>query len=134
MHGIVLCPVLYHLFYFCFSSILVVVLCMHSVLIGGTDQQMFLEMAHDMQMTDGSMVFVPYDTLLYSLPYQNLSQYILPNNSMLQHAYDAVLTITVESPEQNSFYQAYTEAQMNKELPKNIKPHQVRGQIEWVKK
>lgn len=101
---------------------------MHSVIIGGKDQQRLLEMAHDMHMTDGSMVFVPYDTLLYSLPYQNLSQYILSNNSKLQQAYDAVLTITVESSEQHSFYQAYTEAQMNGELPKNIKPHQVRGQ------
>lgn len=105
---------------------------MHSILIGGKDQQMLLEMAHDMRMTDGSMVFVPYDTLLYSLPYQNLSQYILPNNSKLQHAYDAVLTITVESPERQSFYQAYTEAQTGGEIPKNIKPHQVSGQWEWV--
>ncbi|XP_060780759.1 retinal guanylyl cyclase 2 isoform X3 [Neoarius graeffei] len=107
------------------ENLRLVVLCMHSVLIGGKDQQMLLEMAHDMRMTDGSIIFVPYDTLLYSLPYQNLSQYILPNNSKLQHAYDAVLTITVESPEQHSFYQAYMEAQMGGELPKNIKPHQV---------
>ncbi|KAI5104397.1 retinal guanylyl cyclase 2 isoform X1, partial [Silurus meridionalis] len=107
------------------QNLRLVVLCMHSVLIGGKDQQILLEMAHDMQMTDGSMVFVPYDTLLYSLPYQNLSQYILPNNSKLQHAYDAVLTITVESPERHSFYQAYIEAQTGGELPKNIKPHQV---------
>lgn len=116
-----------HLFYYSFSPTLVVVLCMHSVLIGGKDQQIFLEMAHDMRMTDGSMVFVPYDTLLYSLPYQNISQYILPNNSKLQHAYDAVLTITVDSPGQHSFYQAYTEAQTGGVLPKSIKPHQVRG-------
>ncbi|XP_017326963.1 retinal guanylyl cyclase 2 isoform X1 [Ictalurus punctatus] len=107
------------------ENLRLVVLCMHSILIGGKDQQMLLEMAHDMRMTDGSMVFVPYDTLLYSLPYQNLSQYILPNNSKLQHAYDAVLTITVESPERQSFYQAYTEAQTGGEIPKNIKPHQV---------
>ncbi|KAK3546171.1 hypothetical protein QTP70_025149 [Hemibagrus guttatus] len=110
------------------ENLRLVILCMHSVLIGGKDQQMLLEMAHDMRMTEGSMVFVPYDTLLYSLPYQNLSQYILPNNSKLLHAYDAVLTITVKSPERHSFYQAYTEAQTNGELPKNIKPHQVRGQ------
>lgn len=116
-------------FYFIsiFFLILVVILCMHSVLIGGKDQQLLLEMAHDMRMTEGSMVFVPYDTLLYSLPYQDLSQYILPNNSKLLHAYDAVLTITVESSEQHSFYQAYIEAQAIGEFPKNIKPHQVRG-------
>ncbi|XP_026792730.3 retinal guanylyl cyclase 2 isoform X2 [Pangasianodon hypophthalmus] len=107
------------------ENLRLVVLCMHSVLIGGKDQQMLLEMAYDMRMTDGSMVFVPYDTLLYSLPYQNLSQYFLPNNGKLQHAYDAVLTITVESPERHSFYQAYIEAQMGGEVPKNIKPHQV---------
>ncbi|KAM9500438.1 retinal guanylyl cyclase 2 [Clarias gariepinus] len=107
------------------KNLRLVILCMHSVLIGGKDQQMLLEMAHDMQMTDGSMVFVPYDTFLYSLPYQNLSQLILPNNSKLQRAYDAVLTITVDSPEQHSFYQAFAKAQMSGELPKNIKPNQV---------
>lgn len=125
---------MYCLFCLSFSPTLVVILCMHSVLIGGKDQQMLLEMAHDMQMTDGSMVFVPYDTFLYSLPYQNLSQLILPNNSKLQRAYDAVLTITVDSPEQHSFYQAFAKAQMSGELPKNIKPNQVRGQREWVEK
>ncbi|XP_062849360.1 retinal guanylyl cyclase 2 [Trichomycterus rosablanca] len=102
-----------------------VILCMHSVLIGGKDQQMLLEMAQDMRMTEGSVVFVPYDTLLYSLPYQHLAHYNLRNNSKLQRAYDAVLTISMESPEQHSFYKAYIEAQRSGELPENIKPHQV---------
>lgn len=105
---------------------------MHSVLIGGKDQQMLLEMAQDMRMTEGSVVFVPYDTLLYSLPYQHLAHYNLRNNTKLQRAYDAVLTITVESSDQNSFYKSYIQAQTNEELPENIKPHQVQCKAEGV--
>uniref|UniRef100_A0A3B4DIA7 Guanylate cyclase n=1 Tax=Pygocentrus nattereri TaxID=42514 RepID=A0A3B4DIA7_PYGNA len=102
-----------------------VILCMHSVLVGGTTQKLFLEMAHDMRMVDGSLVFVPYDTLLYSLPHHHLPQPILRNNSKLLQAYDAVLTITVESPEQHSFIHAFTEAQESGELPDSFQPHQV---------
>ncbi|XP_072542868.1 retinal guanylyl cyclase 2 [Salminus brasiliensis] len=102
-----------------------VILCMHSVLVGGKVQKLLLEMAHDMQMTYGSLVFVPYDTLLYSLPYHHQHQPALHNNSKLLQAYDAVLTITVESPEQRSFYHAFTEAQESGELPSNLQPQQV---------
>lgn len=103
-----------------------VILCMHSVLIGGKVQKLLLEMAHDMRMTYGSLVFVPYDTLLYSLPYHHLHQpVLLSNNSKLLKAYDAVLTITVESPGQSSFYHAFTEAQERGELPNNLQPHQI---------
>uniref|UniRef100_A0A8B9JKP5 Guanylate cyclase n=1 Tax=Astyanax mexicanus TaxID=7994 RepID=A0A8B9JKP5_ASTMX len=103
-----------------------VILCMHSVLIGGKVQKLLLEMAHDMQMTHGSLVFVPYDTLLYSLPYHHLHQPdLLHNNSKLLKAYDAVLTITVESPEQHSFYHAFTVAQKTGELPFSLQPQQV---------
>ncbi|KAJ8416772.1 hypothetical protein AAFF_G00326500 [Aldrovandia affinis] len=101
-----------------------VILCMHSVLIGGGTQKLLLETAHDMQMTEGSLVFVPYDTLQYSLPYRDVRHPALRNNSKLIRAYDAVLTITVES-EEMSFYQAYQEAMDRGELPRNIKPQQV---------
>ncbi|XP_066537153.1 retinal guanylyl cyclase 2 [Hoplias malabaricus] len=102
-----------------------VILCMHSVLVGGKSQKQLLEMAHDLQMTDGSLVFVPYDTLLYSLPYHQLPQSALHNNSKLLQAYNSVITITVQSPEYRSFYHAFTEAQASGELPSNLHPHQV---------
>ncbi|XP_036404361.1 retinal guanylyl cyclase 2 [Megalops cyprinoides] len=102
----------------------VVILCMHSVLIGGETQRLLLEKAHDMQMTEGSLVFVPYDTLLYSLPYHNVRHPALRNNSKLLRAYDAVLTVTMES-EEDTFYQAYQEAMDRGEIPTNFKPYQV---------
>uniref|UniRef100_A0A673ATZ2 Guanylate cyclase n=1 Tax=Sphaeramia orbicularis TaxID=375764 RepID=A0A673ATZ2_9TELE len=93
----------------------VVILCMHSALIGGEAQKLLLETAYDMQMIDGSLVFVPYDTLLYSLPYRNVTYPALKNNSKLLRAYDAVLTITIDSP-QVSFYEAFREAMDRREV------------------
>ncbi|MFT7802092.1 retinal guanylyl cyclase 2-like [Arapaima gigas] len=101
-----------------------IILCMHSALIGGTTQQLLLETAQDMQMTEGSLVFVPYDTLLYSLPYRNVSYPALAENKKLRQAYDAVLTVTMESKEK-SFLQAYQEAVDHGEVPRNIEPLQV---------
>ncbi|KAI3375632.1 hypothetical protein L3Q82_003946 [Scortum barcoo] len=65
-------------------EIRVVVLCMHSALIGGGVQKLLLETAYDMQMIDGSLVFVPYDALLYSLPHRNVTYPALKGNSKLQ--------------------------------------------------
>ncbi|XP_051572013.1 retinal guanylyl cyclase 2-like isoform X3 [Myxocyprinus asiaticus] len=104
---------------------IVVILCMHSVLIGGGAQKLLLETAHDMRMTDGSLVFVPYDTLFYSLPYHHMVQPALRHNSKLLRAYDAMLTITIESQEEHSFYQAFEKAQEQGELPMQLKPQQV---------
>lgn len=106
----------------CFA---VVILCMHSVLIGGTAQKLLLETAYDMRMTEGSLVFAPYDTLFYSLPYHNVVQPALRHNSKLLRAYDAMLTITIESPKEESFYHAFEKAQEQGELPRHIKPQQV---------
>uniref|UniRef100_A0A8C7V1K3 Guanylate cyclase n=1 Tax=Oncorhynchus mykiss TaxID=8022 RepID=A0A8C7V1K3_ONCMY len=75
----------------------VIIMCMHSALIGGEQQTAFLLKAHEMGLTKGRYVFVPYDTLLYSLPYANTSYFLLQNNTKLRQAYDAVLTITVSS-------------------------------------
>ncbi|XP_073668982.1 retinal guanylyl cyclase 2 [Paramisgurnus dabryanus] len=102
-----------------------VILCMHSVLIGGAAQKLLLETAYDMRMTDGSLVFIPYDTLFYSLPYHHIAQPALRHNSKLLRAYDAVLTITIESPKEESFYHAFEKAQEQGELPMNINPQQV---------
>uniref|UniRef100_A0AAY4C691 guanylate cyclase n=1 Tax=Denticeps clupeoides TaxID=299321 RepID=A0AAY4C691_9TELE len=103
----------------------VVILCMHSVLIGGQAQKRVLEMAQDMHLTDGSLAFVPYDTLLYSLPYRSGASPDLHNNSKLLRAYDAVLTITVQSEEGLAFNQAYQEAMVRGELHGVVKPQQV---------
>ncbi|KAL7374649.1 hypothetical protein ABVT39_004666 [Epinephelus coioides] len=105
-------------------EIRIVILCMHSALIGGGVQKQLLETAYDMQLIDGSLVFVPYDTLLYSLPYRNVTYPALKRNSKLLRAYDAVLTVTINSP-QMSFYEAYSEAMERGEVAKTLKPHQV---------
>lgn len=97
---------------------------MHSALIGGVTQKLLLETALDMHLTDGSVVFVPYDTLLYSLPYRQVTHPTLHRNSKLMVAYDAVLTITMDS-EENSFYKAYQDAVTSKDLPAGIQPHEV---------
>lgn len=97
---------------------------MHSALMGGKVQQLLLETAYDMQMIDGSLVFVPYDTLLYSLPYHNITYPTLKSNSKLLRAYDAVLTVTIDSPHA-SFYEAYREAMERGEVAKTLKPQQV---------
>ncbi|XP_041635723.1 retinal guanylyl cyclase 2 [Cheilinus undulatus] len=106
------------------KEIKVAILCMHSALIGGVVQKLLLETAYDMQMIDGSLVFVPYDTLLYSMPYHNVSYPALRGNSKLLRAYDAVLTITIDSP-QASFYDAYREAMERREVARTLKPQQV---------
>ncbi|XP_005998259.1 retinal guanylyl cyclase 2 [Latimeria chalumnae] len=109
-----------------FHNIRMIIMCMHSVLIGGQEQKRLLELAHDAEMTDGSYVFVPYDTLLYSLPYEKNTYRILGNNSKLREAYDAVLTITMES-EERSFYDAYQEAKdrgevLSTSIPEKVSP------------
>ncbi|XP_051534258.1 retinal guanylyl cyclase 2-like isoform X1 [Myxocyprinus asiaticus] len=101
-----------------------VILCMHSVLVGGITQRLVLETALDMHLAGGSVVFVPYDTLLYSLPYKNVNYPVLHSNSKLRRAYDAVLTISMDSSE-NSFYRAYQEAVKTTGLPDSVKPYQV---------
>ncbi|XP_053575462.1 retinal guanylyl cyclase 1 [Bombina bombina] len=101
----------------------VVVMCMPSVLIGGEDQRYLLEVAHDLRMADGSVVFIPYDTLQYSLPYDQ-PFHVLMNNTKLRRAYDAVLTITVTS-EHGNFYKSFQEAKANREVPHEIDPNEV---------
>ncbi|KAM3857529.1 LOW QUALITY PROTEIN: retinal guanylyl cyclase 2 [Diretmus argenteus] len=106
------------------SGIRLVILCMHSVLIGGGLQKQLLETAYDMQMIDGSLVFVPYDTLLYSLPYHNVTYPALKANNKLLRAYDAVLTVTIDSPKV-SFFEAYREAMERGEVARNLEPQKV---------
>lgn len=106
------------------SVVLVVILCMHSALIGGEVQKLLLETAYDMEMIDGSLLFVPYDALLYSLPHVNVTYPALRSNGKLLRAYDAVLTITISSP-QVSFYEAYQDAMDRREVARTLEPQQV---------
>uniref|UniRef100_A0A4W3HBU0 Receptor ligand binding region domain-containing protein n=1 Tax=Callorhinchus milii TaxID=7868 RepID=A0A4W3HBU0_CALMI len=97
------------------NSVRVIIMCMHSVLIGGEEQTLLLHKAQEMGLTDGRYVFVPYDTLLYSLPYRNTSHPVLRADSKLREAYNAVLTITVQS-EERSFQEAFEQAKDDGEL------------------
>lgn len=107
-----------------FSCVSVIIMCMHSALIGGDQQTSFLMKAYDMGLTNGQYVFIPYDTLLYSLPYTNTTYFPLQNNTKLRKAYDAVLTITVES-DLMSFNEAYNMAKRFGELMVPQEPEQV---------
>ncbi|CAG5875130.1 unnamed protein product [Menidia menidia] len=102
----------------------VIIMCMPSVLIGGQAQYQLLTTALAMRMIDRGYVFIPYDTLLYSLPYKDAFYYMLGNDTKLRKAYDGVLTITMESGERN-FYEAFREAQNSYEIRSSTPPEQV---------
>ncbi|XP_061485718.1 retinal guanylyl cyclase 2 [Rhineura floridana] len=106
------------------GNVKVIILCMHSALIGGEDQASLLTKAQEMGLADGRYVFVPYDTLFYSLPYQNHSYFILENDRAFQKAYDAVLTITLQSGEK-TFYEAFGAAKQRGEITLDLEPEQV---------
>lgn len=99
-------------------------MCMHSLLVGGEQQTLFLLKAQQMGLTSGQYVFVPYDTLHYSLPY-GAPYPALAHDSRLREAYDAVLTVTVAS-ESVSFSEAYAAAQAADEVTLTVPPEQVR--------
>ncbi|NXL06114.1 GUC2F cyclase, partial [Mesembrinibis cayennensis] len=87
----------------------VVVMCMHSVLLGGEEQRVLLEKAEEMGMTDGTYVFIPYDALTFPLPYRRVPYPVLANNTKLRLAYDAVFTVTIDSPDV-TFHEALRQA------------------------
>ncbi|XP_035522601.1 retinal guanylyl cyclase 1 [Morone saxatilis] len=102
----------------------VVIMCMPSVLIGGQSQYQLLTTALAMRMIDRGYVFIPYDTLLYALPYKDAHYYSLGNDTKLRKAYDGVLTITMDSGERN-FYEAFKDAQDSYEIRSTTPPEQV---------
>ncbi|XP_035291035.1 retinal guanylyl cyclase 2-like [Anguilla anguilla] len=106
------------------GDVKVIIMCMHSLLIGGEPQAAFLLKAQEAGLTSGRYVFVPYDSLLYSLPYANTSYSALRDNGRLRQAYDAVLTITVAS-ELMSFNEAYSMAKRAGEFSSAPDPQQV---------
>uniref|UniRef100_A0A8C6T159 Guanylate cyclase n=1 Tax=Neogobius melanostomus TaxID=47308 RepID=A0A8C6T159_9GOBI len=106
------------------GNIRVIIMCMHSVLIGGAQQASFLLTAQEKGLTSGKYVFIPYDTLHYSVPYNNITHFALRNNSRLRKAYDAVLTVTMAS-EPLSFYEALNAAKISQEVMLPVMPEQV---------
>uniref|UniRef100_A0A673ZS03 Guanylate cyclase n=1 Tax=Salmo trutta TaxID=8032 RepID=A0A673ZS03_SALTR len=100
-----------------------VIMCMHSALIGGVAQYQLLTSALNIRMIDRGYVFIPYDTLTYSLP-KGTNFNALTNDSLLRKAYDAVLTITMDSGE-NTFYQSFKDAQEKFEIRTSTPPDQV---------
>ncbi|XP_043539403.1 retinal guanylyl cyclase 2-like isoform X1 [Chiloscyllium plagiosum] len=106
------------------DGVRVVVMCMHSVLVGGKDQQLFLQQVDKMQMADGRYVFIPFDTIHYSLPYQNASYPVLAGNARLRRSYDAVLTITMDSKDKD-FHQVLGEVLEKNNIRMSLKPTQV---------
>ncbi|KAM8899285.1 retinal guanylyl cyclase 2-like isoform 1-T2 [Spinachia spinachia] len=96
------------------NKVKVVIMCMSSVLIGGEDQRELLLAALDMGMVSDGYVFIPYDALLYAMPYQDVAFPQLTNSTQLRHAYSSVLTVTMASDQ--SFYEAFRQAQINREI------------------
>ncbi|XP_019113242.1 retinal guanylyl cyclase 2 isoform X2 [Larimichthys crocea] len=96
------------------DKVKVVIMCMSSVLIGGEDQRELLLAALDMGMVSDGYVFIPYDALLYAMPYQDTVFPQLTNSTQLRHAYSSVLTVTMASDQ--SFYEAFRQAQINREI------------------
>lgn len=109
-----------------FVPLPVVVLCMHSALLGGLEQTALLAHAGAQGLADGRLVFLPYDTLLFALPYHNHSYPILGDRGPLQEAYDAVLTVSLESIPEN---EAFAAAGMGREVPAHLELQQVGDQI-----
>ncbi|KAF1574445.1 UNVERIFIED_CONTAM: Retinal guanylyl cyclase 2, partial [Eudyptes pachyrhynchus] len=106
------------------DGVRVVVMCMHSALLGGQEQRVLLEKAEAMGMADGTYAFVPYDALTFPLPYRRRPYPLLANNTRLRLAYDAVLTVTVDSPDR-TFQEALGRAKEAYEIPAHVDPAQV---------
>ncbi|XP_017296096.1 retinal guanylyl cyclase 2-like [Kryptolebias marmoratus] len=96
------------------DKVKVVIMCMSSVLIDGEHQKALLLAAMEMGMVSDGYVFIPYDALLYAMPYQDVTFHQLTNNTQLRYAYSAVLTVTMASD--RSFYEAFRQAQISREI------------------
>ncbi|XP_075891295.1 retinal guanylyl cyclase 2-like [Nelusetta ayraudi] len=105
------------------DKVKVIIMCMTSVLIGGEDQKELLLAALDMGMVSDGYVFIPYDALLYAMPYQDMVFNQLTNNTQLRHAYGSVLTVTMASDQ--SFYEAFRQRQFNREIRSAVAATQV---------
>nr|XP_010594984.1 LOW QUALITY PROTEIN: retinal guanylyl cyclase 1 [Loxodonta africana] len=102
-----------------------VIMVMHSVLLGGEEQRRLLEAAEELGLADGSLVFLPFDTLHYALSPGPEALAALANSSQLRRAHDAVLTLTRHCPPESSVLDSLRRAQEIKELPPDLNPQQV---------
>ncbi|XP_053426372.1 retinal guanylyl cyclase 1 [Nycticebus coucang] len=103
----------------------VVIMVMHSVLLGGEEQRCLLEAAEELGMADGSLVFLPFDTLHYALSPGPEALAALANSSQLRKAHDAVLTLTRHCPPEGSVLDSLRKAQEQRELPADLNLQQV---------
>ncbi|XP_028725262.1 retinal guanylyl cyclase 1 [Peromyscus leucopus] len=103
----------------------VVIMVMHSVLLGGEEQRYLLEAAEELGLADGSLVFLPFDTLHYALSPGREALAALVNSSQLRRAHDAVLTLTRHCPPGGSVQDSLRRAQEHQELPADLNLQQV---------
>ncbi|XP_055970778.1 retinal guanylyl cyclase 1 [Sorex fumeus] len=106
-------------------SIRVVIMVMHSVLLGGEEQRSLLEAAEELGLADGSLVFLPFDTIHYALSPGPDALAALANSSRLRKAHDAVLTLTRHCPPGGSVLGSLRRAQEQRELPPDLNLQQV---------
>ncbi|XP_037665272.1 retinal guanylyl cyclase 1 [Choloepus didactylus] len=102
-----------------------VIMVMHSVLLGGEEQRRLLEAAEELGLADGSLVFLPFDTLHYALSPGPEALAALANSSQLRRAHDAVLTLTRHCPPGGSVLDGLRRAQERRELPPDLNLQQV---------
>uniref|UniRef100_A0A2K5UYR6 Guanylate cyclase n=1 Tax=Macaca fascicularis TaxID=9541 RepID=A0A2K5UYR6_MACFA len=102
-----------------------VIMVMHSVLLGGEEQRYLLEAAEELGLTDGSLVFLPFDTVHYALSPGPEALAALANSSQLRRAHDAVLTLTRHCPSEGSVLDSLRRAQERSELPSDLNLQQV---------
>ncbi|CAI9163014.1 unnamed protein product [Rangifer tarandus platyrhynchus] len=102
-----------------------VIMVMHSVLLGGEEQRCLLEAAEELGLADGSLVFLPFDTLHYALSPGSDALAVLANSSQLRKAHDAVLTLTRHCPLGGSVRDSLRRAQEHRELPLDLNLQQV---------
>ncbi|XP_050621208.1 retinal guanylyl cyclase 1 [Macaca thibetana thibetana] len=102
-----------------------VIMVMHSVLLGGEEQRYLLEAAEELGLTDGSLVFLPFDTVHYALSPGPEALAALANSSQLRRAHDAVLTLTRHCASEGSVLDSLRRAQERRELPSDLNLQQV---------
>ncbi|XP_077022009.1 retinal guanylyl cyclase 1 [Tamandua tetradactyla] len=102
-----------------------VIMVMHSVLLGGEEQRRLLEAAEELGLADGSLAFLPFDTLHYALSPGPEALAALANSSQLRRAHDAVLTLTRHCPLGGSVRDSLRRAQERQELPPDLNLQQV---------
>lgn len=108
-----------------------VIMVMHSVLLGGEEQRCLLQAAEELGLADGSLVFLPFDTLHYALSPGPEALAALANSSQLRRAHDAVLTLTRHCPLGGSVMDSLRRAQEHQELPSDLNLEQVEGPGRW---